>query len=168
MDTSIIRITEEAQIRTAAELAQTVWHQTYDTLLPAGQVNYMLEAFQSVPAIHRQLETEGYQYYLLTDQETPVGFFAVIPAHKTEDELFLSKIYLLPSSHGKGIARRAFAFLEELAAEGRFRKIWLTVSKENKHAQEVYRHFGFTVREAVVIDIGGGYVMDDYVMEKSV
>lgn len=47
-------------------------------------------------------------------------------------------------------------------------KIYLTVNKHNTHAVEVYRHFGFYQIDAVVTDIGGGYVMDDYILQKDV
>jgi hypothetical protein len=43
----------------------------------------------------------------------------------------------------------------------------LQVYKRNLSAIAVYRACGFTIREAIVLDIGQGYVMDDYVMEKA-
>jgi ribosomal protein S18 acetylase RimI-like enzyme len=46
------------------------------------------------------------------------------------------------------------------------RTLMLTVNKLNTDSVAVYRKAGFTVREEAVFDIGNGYVMDDYVMEK--
>ena len=40
------------------------------------------------------------------------------------------------------------------------------VNKNNKDAIEKYIHLGFKQIDFVVPDIGNGYVMDDYVMEK--
>jgi hypothetical protein len=45
--------------------------------------------------------------------------------------------------------------------------LWLTVNKGNASVQ-AYERLGFRIVEAMVIDIGGGYVMDDYKMEKAV
>ena len=42
----------------------------------------------------------------------------------------------------------------------------LQVNKRNTKAISSYRKYGFEVRSSTVDDIGGGYVMDDYVMEK--
>jgi RimJ/RimL family protein N-acetyltransferase len=42
----------------------------------------------------------------------------------------------------------------------------LNVNKQNLRAIRAYERNGFFVREAVVVDIGGGFVMDDYVMAK--
>ncbi|MFN0124154.1 MAG: GNAT family N-acetyltransferase, partial [Blastocatellia bacterium] len=46
------------------------------------------------------------------------------------------------------------------------RTISLCVNKRNTEAIAVYRRMGFAIRSAISVDIGGGYVMDDYVMEK--
>jgi ribosomal protein S18 acetylase RimI-like enzyme len=40
------------------------------------------------------------------------------------------------------------------------------VNKRNERAINSYRKYGFAVRETVVDDIGGGFVMDDFIMEK--
>ncbi len=42
----------------------------------------------------------------------------------------------------------------------------LQVNKRNANAINSYQKYGFVVREVTVDDIGHGYVMDDYVMEK--
>ena len=44
------------------------------------------------------------------------------------------------------------------------KRIILNVNKAN-NAKNVYESQGFTVRKELVLDIGGGYVMDDYIME---
>ena len=42
----------------------------------------------------------------------------------------------------------------------------LNVNKRNASAIAFYERCGLAVREAVVVDIGEGFVMDDYVMAK--
>ena len=44
----------------------------------------------------------------------------------------------------------------------------LAVNKANAKAISAYTKYGFRIREAIVQDIGGGFVMDDYVMVKDV
>lgn len=46
--------------------------------------------------------------------------------------------------------------------------LWLTVNKDNAGAIAWYTRKGFKNAGAIVQDIGAGYVMDDYRMEKSI
>ena len=52
------------------------------------------------------------------------------------------------------------------AKEAGFSKLRLNVNKYNDKAIRAYRRNNFTTVEAVKIDIGGGFYMDDFVMEK--
>ena len=40
----------------------------------------------------------------------------------------------------------------------------LTVNKHNHVAISAYRHYGFEIAADSVVDIGGGFVMNDYLM----
>ena len=42
----------------------------------------------------------------------------------------------------------------------------LNVNKHNVSAQAAYQRRGFAIRGPVVLDIGGGFVMDDFVMAR--
>jgi RimJ/RimL family protein N-acetyltransferase len=46
------------------------------------------------------------------------------------------------------------------------RSIHLRVNKGNERAIAAYRRNGYAVRESLVADIGGGFVMDDFVMQR--
>jgi ribosomal protein S18 acetylase RimI-like enzyme len=83
-------------------------------------------------------------------------------------KLFLSKFYILEQFRGKGYASAAFDFMEQFARQNSLSAIWLTVNKDNDHSISVYRHRGFEIVRVQVADIGGGYVMDDYIMEKTI
>ena len=85
-----------------------------------------------------------------------------------EDALFLSKLYLLQPYRGRALSSRALDFLISVAQQEGCRKIWLTVNRYNDHTIEVYKHWGFTVAREQCADIGNGFVMDDYVMEKAI
>ena len=58
--------------------------------------------------------------------------------------------------------------MEEYSLKNGKKAIWLTVNKYNDHTIDVYRHRGFQTVRSQVSDIGNGYVMDDYVMEKEI
>ncbi len=46
--------------------------------------------------------------------------------------------------------------------------LYLTVNKNNEMAIRAYKANGFEVIDAVETDIGEGFVMDDYIMERKV
>ena len=56
--------------------------------------------------------------------------------------------------------------IEAIARERGFATLVLGVNKMNTQAIAAYRKHGFAIRESVVTDIGGGFMMDDYVMVK--
>jgi ribosomal protein S18 acetylase RimI-like enzyme len=46
--------------------------------------------------------------------------------------------------------------------------IWLTVNRYNDATIAVYEKKGFRTVRTQVADIGNGFVMDDYIMEKEI
>lgn len=153
-----------AKFTIIANLANTTWTEHYTPIIGAQQVAYMLKKFQSVSAIEDQVR-KGSKYYLILFQETYVGYFSF----KIEkNHLFLSKLYVLKSARGNKIGKAALSFLEGEAKKVELKKIKLTVNKYNTNAIKAYKKMGFINIEAVVQDIGNGFVMDDYVLEKNI
>ena len=138
-------------------LAAVIWHQCYRELLGQQQISYMLEKFLTVEVFKRQ-EEEGYVYRGLFVNGEMIGFTA---SYDEGERVFLSKLYLREDYHHQGLGRKMLADVIGLYP-GRD-ELYLTVNKYNR-AYEMYRHLGFEVSDAVVTDIGAGYVMDDYVM----
>lgn len=154
------------QIALVAKLAEPIWHETYEPIIGRDAVLYMIDKFQSVEAINRQLAEEGYVYYLICADGEAAGFVGLVP-HK-ESKMFLSKLYVSGEHRGQGIPHAAFDFIAELCRTEGLDKVYLTVNKKNFHAIEVYKHYGFYEIDAVVTDIGCGYVMDDYILQKDI
>ena len=143
--------------------AHIIWNEHYGNILKKEQIDYMLSKFQSSLAIKEQIKKDKYEYYILEDDEV-VGYIG-IKIQPEDKKLFLSKLYILSNFRRKGYSRKVFTFLKEYASSHNLSGIYLTVNKENLLSIEVYRHFGFiTVREKKT-DIGGGFYMDDYIME---
>ena len=161
-------LTDE-QLAIVARLAHEIWYEYYVPLIGRAQVDYMVARFQSLPAMRAQRE-EGYEYYLIEEEgevgAAPIGYLA-IHARLDAGEIFLSKLYLVASARGSGTGRRALDFVESVARERGLRRVWLTVNKGNP-SRFVYERAGYVNAGALVTDIGGGFVMDDYRMEKIV
>ncbi len=157
-----VKVSTKKQIEAVEALAREIWTEHYTPIIGKEQVEYMLARFQSAQAIAEQLAA-GYLYFLIEEEGRFIGYLSV---QQKERELFLSKIYVLAFRRGKGYGRKAVTFTEELAKEKGLNKIVLTVNKNNTLAIKAYEAIGFKKTEALVQDIGSGFVMDDYRMEK--
>jgi len=157
-------VTKE-QIETVADLAEIVWHEHYDFIIGKEQVDYMIDRFQSVSAMRTQMEQDSYEYYKIISLSGDAGYFAF---RREEEVLFLSKIYILKKFRGRNYARKALDFMEGICKESDLKKIWLTVNRNNGTSIKIYENLGFEKIRTQVADIGSGYVMDDFVMEKTI
>lgn len=145
------------QIRIISDLADIIWHECYIENLSNKQIAYMLNIYLSPNAITKKIKDHT-KYTLIYFNQKPIGFMSF---DVLEDKVFLSKLYFLEESRGNHIASACISRLLEYRKD-----IELTVNKKNYHAIEVYKHLGFKEIDAVVTDIGFGYVMDDYIMLK--
>lgn len=145
-------------------MANTIWHEHYTPIIGTDQVNYMLDKFQSVKAMRDQINS-GYQYFLINFNENAIGYLSF---EKRDKALFLSKIYLLKEERGRGIGRKAMEFVTSVASSLACEKVALTVNRFNKNSIRAYKSAGFEKKDELVQDIGNGFVMDDYLMEKTI
>ena len=120
--------------------------------------------FQSREAVNRGGYTKGlclHHRVLWAASRAATARCGSIP-----DALFLSKLYVRASFRGKGLARAMLKAAEKAARESGVARIRLTCNKYNTASLAAYERMGFVRTADVVTDIGGGFVMDDYVMEK--
>ena len=165
MNTGFHKVKEQEEINVVAELGTKIWHEHYSTILEPAQIDYMVDKFQSANAVALQINDQGYEYYLIKDEDSVVGYIGLV---METDRVFLSKLYIAKEARGKGLASKAFAFITELATSNKKQAIWLTVNRYNSGSIAVYEKKGFIKVREQVSDIGNGYVMDDYVMEMAV
>jgi len=156
------QVITDAQIKMVAGLAREIWTEHFTAIIGADQVSYMLDNIQSENAIAEQIRNKEYTYYLIEENEQPIGYCAIA---RQENVLFLSKLYILKTMRGKGIARKTIDFIKAIAFEKKLEKITLTVNKNNSGPIEAYEKLGFVNTGPIVQDIGGGFIMDDYKME---
>ncbi|MBT8120341.1 MAG: GNAT family N-acetyltransferase [Gammaproteobacteria bacterium] len=155
--------TDKEKIAIIAALAEEIWREYFTPIIGKAQVDYMLKNFQSEQAICEQVK-KGFLYYLIESDDSFVGYFGVLPKG---DDLLLSKFYIRAAQRGKGLGRKSMVFIENLATENAASGVTLTVNKYNFDTIETYIKLGFKITESMVQDIGNGFVMDDYRMEKT-
>ncbi len=145
------------------ELANTIWRKHYIPIVGESQVSYMLDKFQSADAIEGQVNA-GYEYFLLNYNQKAAGYISI---KREENALFLSKLYVLSSYRGKKIGKKGMQFIEEKAKRYGLKCIRLTVNIHNTNSIKAYEKLGFVNSGPTVADIGNGYIMDDYLMVKT-
>ena len=163
---SLARVGTRPQIAEVANLAREIWEEHYVPIIGPEQVAYMLGKFQSAKAIAAQL-AGGYEYYTASHQGKIEGYVAVVP-DQDNGTAMLSKIYVRKSARGHGFGRAMLEFAEALCRERGIRALWLTVNKNNRSSLAWYKRLGFKNAGSIIQDIGGGFVMDDYRLEKTI
>src|SRR6185295_18135069 len=144
------------------ELCFKVWPQTYASIVSQEQIDYMLDRMYSPGSLQKQME-DGSQFILAYEVDVPVGFAAYF--EKAPSVFKLDKIYVLLSQHGKGTGRfMVDHIIDEIKRKGAT-ALQLQVNRYNK-AKNFYEKLGFVVVEEKDFDIGNGFFMNDYVMEK--
>lgn len=155
----------EADLPALAELAGVIWRACYPGIISCEQIEYMLARAYAPETLHDEIHWQGIHFYRLLAGERFAGFASMGPTN-TPGVMKVHKLYLLPDLHGRGLGTLLLKHCEAEARRLGARRLILAVNKRNSRAIAAYQRNGFTVAESVVTDIGGGFVMDDFIMAK--
>lgn len=155
---------DKSDIPTIQKIAEESWWANYPGIISDEQIAYMLEKMYSEKTLQEHFQNPNYHYYIISDEEkTPQGILG-FEFDFEKDTTKLHRIYLLKESKGKGFGKLGVDFLKKEVEKFGNSRIILNVNKENK-AKLFYDSQGFSVYKEIVLDIGDGFVMDDYLME---
>jgi len=158
----VIRKAYPSDIPLIRDMAYKIWPVTYGCILPGKQINYMLELIYSEKVLQEQM-TNNTEFIIVYDGVHPVGFASY---SLVESQLYkLHKIYVLPTQQGKGTGRFIIDQLVSAMKTKGATILRLNVNRNNR-AKSFYEKLGFVITKEEDIDIGNGYFMNDYVMEK--
>jgi ribosomal protein S18 acetylase RimI-like enzyme len=163
----------EPEFPVLRELADTIWRQYYAGIISAAQIDYMLAGRFSDEALLEHVRAADRWLELLRVSGTPVGYCgyelaSIDGEERAAADMKLGQLYVLDSHRGMGLGRFMLGHIEGRARDLGRRLLWLQVNKRNTGAIGFYRAAGFEVIRDAVFEIGGGFVMDDYVMAKGV
>jgi len=163
----MIKISEATinDIKLIQNIVQITWPITYGEILSKEQLSYMLDLFYSTEALTEQYDKKEQLFYMIDEDETNIGFIGIEHYYKGKTITKIHKIYLLPETQGKGIGKKVIDEIGKLALENNSTILSLNVNRFNS-ALGFYKKIGFEVVDEVNIEIGNGYLMEDYVMEK--
>jgi RsiW-degrading membrane proteinase PrsW (M82 family)/ribosomal protein S18 acetylase RimI-like enzyme len=163
-ETMAIRKAYPHDIPLIRDMAFKIWPVTYSRIIGMEQVNYMLGLLYSESRLAEDMQN-GIEFVILYDGVQPIGFASI---GLVEPRVYkLHKIYVLPSYQGKGAGKFIINELITAIKQKGATSLLLNVNRNNP-AKGFYEKLGFTVMKEEDIDIGNGYFMNDYVMEKLV
>lgn len=163
----MITITEAAvtDIQTIQHIAYQTWPDTYGEILSKVQLMYMLDHFYSEETLTDNMLNKKHHFLLAKENGIALGFASNEHNYNQRKVTRIHKIYILPQTQGKGIGKLLLDKIEALAKENHSVTLSLNVNRMNK-ALTFYQKIGFKIVADENIEIGHGYLMEDFVMEK--
>ena len=155
-----IRNASVQDISLIRNLSLKVWPQTYSRIISSQQISYMLDLMYSEKALQKQFE-DHHRFIIIYNEAIPVGFASY--SEITPNIYKLHKIYVLPDNQGRGTGKFVIDHIvNDIRTKGAT-SFLLNVNRNNP-AKTFYEKIGFEVVGTDDIDIGGGFLMNDYVM----
>lgn len=158
----IIQEIEVNELYRIHELASKTWFNTYSNILIEDQLNYMFEMMYNIENLKVNIK-DGSKFYILKEHDVDLGFIEI---KQKKESIKLNKIYVIPNNQGKGIGKLLIRKACQIGKENKCLYIELNVNRFNK-AIYFYQKNQFEIVEEVDIEIGNGYLMEDYVMKRN-
>ncbi len=157
-----IRPVLETEVEMLCRLAHEVWHAHYPAIISRAQIDYMLAQRYAPETIRACLDSSS--WLAAWHGQTMVGF-----AHAYADDApatwKLDKLYVHPDHQRKGIGQTLIERVKQLAFDAGANRLILRVNRHNSIALAAYEKYGFFAYGQDVLDIGNGFMMDDYLLE---
>jgi len=150
-----------------ARLAREIWYAHYPAIISAAQIEYMLGQRYNSDVILAELRSDGMWWDKLIVAGQMAGFASYFLTG-VPGEMKLDKLYVHPRLQRRGYGGMMIARAGEVTRSCGCSRLVLAVNKNNRSAIAAYLKHGFRIANAVMKDIGGGFVMDDYIMVKPV
>ena len=167
----MITITEATEhgLPIIRDIAYQTWPSTFGEILSPSQISYMLDMMYSLDALKTQIKDKSHVFLLAQDTENKeyLGYISYEFDYGGQSRTKIHKIYLLPVSQGKGVGRLLIDKVAELGIDHKNANLTLNVNRYNK-AIQFYERMGFTIVGNETIDIGDGFLMEDFIMEKPI
>ena len=158
-------IMEPHGLEAVRRIADVIWPATFREILSPEQIAYMMEMMYAPEVMEAEFQ-RGVYFEIIVIDGRDAGYVSYERLSTIQDTVKLHKVYLLQEYHhlGYGSAMLRHVMLE--ARQMGAKILRLNVNKYNVPASTAYKRNGFTTVESVVNPIGGGFVMDDFVMER--
>ena len=167
---SIITATQE-YFPIIQNIAKEAWPVAFGNILSQKQINYMMEMMYSSDSLINQTHNLSHTFILsCLDSGSTLeytGYASYELNHNNQRNLKLHKLYLLPNFKGRGIGKLLISHIEVVAKQNNMDFVILNVNRYNPSVG-FYLNNGYSIMDSVDIDIGEGFLMEDYIMGKSI
>ena len=148
-------------------LAREIWYAHYSAIISRAQIEYMLAQRYDPEIIRAELGRGDVWWDKLLVDGRMTGFASYFLTGNA-GEMKLDKLYVHQNHQRRGCGGMLLDRVLGIARAYGCTTLMLAVNRHNATAIAAYRKYGFCVAESVVKDIGGGFVMDDYIMVRDV
>lgn len=149
------------------QIAEKVWPDTFSAILSSEQIKYMMDMMYSLTALQKQSD-QGCKFILVYENGTEAGFVSYQLNHPEPQVVKIHKIYFLQEFQGKGLGKLLLTKVAQIALKKQCHTITLNVNRFNTNAIKAYEKIGFSVTKTEDINIGNGFLMEDYKMDKTI
>jgi ribosomal protein S18 acetylase RimI-like enzyme len=160
-----IRHATKADYPLIHQLAHQIWPHTFREILSEAQIAYMLEMMYSISSLTEQVEKKSHRFLLSANSSVYTGYASCEHNYQGTVKTKIHKIYILPEVQKNGTGKQLMLEIEKMASDAGNTVLTLNVNKYNS-AIQFYEHIGFRKVSEENIDIGNGFLMEDFVMEK--
>jgi diamine N-acetyltransferase len=163
MKLDFIKATKSEDLLKIEKLARTIWPTAFKGIVSAEQINFMLDWMYNLEHMHNELK-DGTVYEIIYCENKPIGYYGYT---RKQNAIKLDKLYVIPEKQKMGIGSKVISHIYEYVQEEELKSLFLAVNKKNIKAINAYIKNGFKIIEKIKNDIGNGFFMDDYIMEKT-
>ena len=144
-------------------IAFATWPVTYGEILSEQQLDYMLDLIYSESSLRKQMINKKF-IILFDERQQPQGFASYFTL-EDPDIFKLDKLYVFPKMQGSGSGKALLNYVIDDVINQGATALRLNVNIHNK-AKSFYEKNGFSVIGEADIDIGNGYFMNDFIMQR--
>lgn len=160
-----IRSMTQTDVEAVIELTRGIWHKHYPEIICLEQIDYMLNQIFTVSRLKKQLASSVHHWWVAEINSTLVGSAHAL-LKEASKEAWLEQINIDIEYQRAGIGQKLIVTVSNWAYRQGYAQLALAVNKRNQKAIRAYLKYGFLMRNSLCVEIGQGFVMDDFVMEK--
>lgn len=160
-----ISVADSNQFPIIRNIAKATWPSVYGNIISREQLDYMIEMMYSLDSLNHQFHNLRHTFFIAFDVNNEhIGFASCSAVNDDSKSYKLHKLYVLPSFQSNGAGKLLLDTVVEFSTLKKAKRIELQVNKKNS-AVNFYKKNGFEIYEEIVMEIGNGFVMDDYLMQ---
>lgn len=155
------KVETQKDIQALYPVVVEIWQEWFTPIIGAKQVDFMLHNYQSEKNIANEIKS-GVHYFALIQENEIIGY----TAYEIRNEvIYISKLYIKKQFRGQGLMRHIFDWYDSIS-EKLGLKQQLRVNRDNAQSVAIYKHRGFNIVATKDDEIGQGFIMNDYILEK--